>query len=156
MAEAVIRCATPDDLDLICDHRARIFLEAGRPRGTVERIAEPTRAWHRQRLIDGRYSGWIAESADRPVASCGLVFLDWAPGFSHPDTDRRGLVLNLYVEPDYRGRGLARTLLRNAQESARAQGVTFLVLHATESGRPLYEHLGWSPTTEMSLRLEAA
>ena len=156
MSSLVTRRATPDDVDPICDQRARIFLEAGRPAQLVARLADTTRAWHAQRLADGRYRGWLTEVEGEAVAGVGLIFLDWAPGASHPDADRRGLVLNLYVDPGHRGRGLAKSLLRQVEVEAMAEGVTYLVLHATDQGRPLYEAMDWRPTTEMSKTLRAA
>jgi len=42
------------------------------------------------------------------------MVLDWPPHPLHPNEDRRGYVLNLYVEPGYRGRGVARDLMRLA------------------------------------------
>ena len=150
-----IRMATPEDLDLICGHRGSIVLESGHPSELVERIALAMRAWHSERLVDGRYRGWLAEADGEPLAGIGLVLLDWCPGPSHPDTDRRGLVLNLYVEPQHRRRGLAKALLKRVEDEARILGVTFLVLHASKTGRPVYESMNWRATTEMSLTLQS-
>ena len=150
---AAIRPSTLHDLEVICAQRALIFLESGRSPELIERIAGPTRAWHAEHMADGRYHGWLAEVGGEPVGGVGLVFLDWCPGASHPDADRRGLVLNLYVDPAHRGRGIARALMGQVEDAAHRRGVFFLVLHATDAGRPLYERLNWRATNEMSLSL---
>ena len=40
-----------------------------------------------------------------------------------------------------------------AMEEARRRGLDHMILHATPMGRPLYETLGWSQTSEMGLSL---
>ena len=40
-----------------------------------------------------------------------------------------------------------------AMEEARRRGLGHMTFHATPMGRPLYETLGWSQTSEMGLSL---
>src|SRR6185369_12946624 len=142
-----IRPVTPSDLDCICRHRDAMFREAGRDAGDLAAMAAPFRAWLEPRLADGRYFGFLAETVatDSPeiVGGVGLMVIDWPPHPAHPQDDRRGYVLNLYVEPIFRGRGVARSLMETAETSFMELGLTYLILHATEMGRPLYEQSGW-------------
>ena len=78
------------------------------------------------------------------------MVIDWPPHPSHPTMDKRGYVLNVYVEPPYRRKGLARELMRLAEAEFARRGVQFVILHSTEQGKSLYAGLGWSGTTEMS------
>lgn len=59
-------------------------------------------------------------------------------------------MLNVFVEPAYRKRGLARELMVLADAEFARRGVSYAVLHATEKGGPLYRSLGWNGTTEMA------
>jgi ribosomal protein S18 acetylase RimI-like enzyme len=61
------------------------------------------------------------------------------------------LIINVYVEPDWRQQGIAERLMRHMIDFARKSGIPSLVLHASEAGRPLYERLGFTPTGEMRL-----
>ena len=80
--------------------------------------------------------------------------LDWPPHPLHPDQDRRGYVLNVYVEPAHRGQGIAKALMKAGETEFEKRGIDFLVLHATDAGRPLYEAMDWaSPDSEMVKRL---
>jgi len=142
-----------DDLDLVCDHRRRMFEAAGRDGATLDRMTNSFRPWAASRLRSGEYGGWIAELDGRAIASIGLMFIDWPPHPEHPDCDRRGYVLNLFVEPDHRGVGLASQLMRRVEDEARARGVEYLILHPTAQARPIYETMNWQATSEMSLRL---
>ena len=148
-----IRSLHPSDLDLVCLHRERMFKEAGWPEEVLSDMAGPFRQWLAPRLKDGDYIGWVAEINGTAVAGLGMRFIEWPPHPSHPAQDRRGYILNLFVEPEHRRAGLASRLMGMAIGEARRRGIVFIVLHATELGRPLYEKLGWKPTREMAISL---
>ncbi|GGG95879.1 GNAT family N-acetyltransferase [Silvibacterium dinghuense] len=148
-----VRNLTEDDLDLICRHREEMFRDAGRDETVLNPMTEHFRAWLQPRLQDGSYFGFVLSDDEHPVAGVGLMLIDWPPHPSHPTQDRRGYVLNVYVEPAYRRRGLARRLMQLAEAEFARRGVQYAVLHATEKGRPLYADLGWGTTTEMAKEL---
>jgi ribosomal protein S18 acetylase RimI-like enzyme len=139
-----IRAVGPTDLDLICHHREEMFRDAGSGERSLAVMTESFRPWLEPRLADGSYFGFILTAAGEPAAGVGLMLIDWPPHPMHPAQDRRGYVLNLFVEPQHRRKGLARRLMQLAEEELARRGVSLLVLHATEKGRPLYSDLGWS------------
>ncbi|AIF48826.1 GNAT family acetyltransferase [Dyella japonica A8] len=131
-----------------------MFRDAG---GRDEALATMTgqfREWLRPRLRDGSYFGFVMSDDGAPVAGIGLMLIDWPPHPAHPMQDKRGYVLNVFVEPDYRKRGLARELMKLAEAEFVRRGVGYAVLHATAKGRPLYQGLGWNGTTEMAKTLD--
>jgi len=148
-----IRPIAPGDLSLICQHRDAMFREAGRAHSDLAAMAAPFRQWLAPRLADGRYFGFITEQGDQPIGGIGLMAINWPPHPAHPMDDRRGYVLNLFVEPTYRGRGVARGLMDRAEHLFAELGLRYVILHATELGRPLYEQSGWLRTTEMAKSL---
>jgi GNAT superfamily N-acetyltransferase len=81
----------------------------------------------------------VADLAGRPVGCAGL----------RPGEDGIAEVKRMYVEPDVRGRGVARALLRALVAHAREVGLSRLRLE-TGTEQPeavaLYESEGWSPT----------
>lgn len=147
------RTTTPADVALIASHRRAMFAAMGS--GTSEILDEMTSSfasWLLPRLQDGRYLGWITEDDARPVASAGMIFLDWPPHPLHPSSSVRAYILNVLVDPDYRRRGLARVLVGCCLAEARRRNIAVITLHASTEGRPLYESLGFSATNEMQLR----
>jgi len=148
-----LRPIAPGDLDTIVRHRSAMFRDSGRPTDVIAELEAPFCAWLKPRLADGRYFGWIAEEEGAPVAGIGMMEIEWPPHPSHPTSDRRGYILNVYVEPAYRRRGLAKRLMAAATEEAKARGLEFVVLHATEQGRPLYASLGWTSSREMAISI---
>jgi GNAT superfamily N-acetyltransferase len=61
------------------------------------------------------------------------------------------LIVNVFTEPEWRQRGLAKLLMNTIIAWSREQNLDALVLHASDDGRALYEQLGFIATTEMSL-----
>ncbi|RDI99039.1 N-acetyltransferase [Dyella solisilvae] len=149
-----IRTLDADDLDLICQHREAMFRDAGQRDDVLTLMTGNFREWVKPRLLDGSYFGYVIQDAAVPVAGIGLMLIDWPPHPAHPMQDKRGYVLNVFVEPDYRNRGLARELMHLAEAELVRRGVTFAILHATEKGKPLYRGLGWHGTTEMAKTLD--
>lgn len=151
---AQIRAVTPHDLDLICRHREEMFRDAGTPDLDLAVMTQHFARWLRPRLADGTYFGFILTSGGEPAGGVGLMLIDWPPHPLHTSSDRRGYVLNLYIEPEHRRRGHARRLMELAEQELAKRGATCLILHATEKGRPLYSELGWVPgSAEMIKRL---
>jgi GNAT superfamily N-acetyltransferase len=116
-------------------------------------MAGSFRRWLSPRLTDGRYCGFIAEQDGRPVGGAGLLELDWPPHPAHPSDCRRGYVLNVFIEPEYRHRGIARHLLAATETEFTRRNIGYAVLHTTALGRPLYESTGWKPSPEMAKTL---
>ncbi len=52
-------------------------------------------------------------------------------------------VLSVYTEPEYRGKGLCTTLMKNLVEYGREIGLGRIDLKATEDGYPIYEKVGF-------------
>ena len=150
------RPLSADDLELICEQRERLFRESNAPGRTEDVITTQTayfRPWLAQRLRDGSYFGYIVEDGAKPVAGIGLMVIDWPPGPAHPTLDKRGYVLNVFVEPSHRRQGLAARLMEVADKEFARRGVTYAILNATKMGRPLYEKIGWAATNEMAKTL---
>ncbi|QYD67996.1 GNAT family N-acetyltransferase [Paraburkholderia edwinii] len=145
-----VRALEEADLELVCRHREQMFREAGRDEAVLQTMTAHFREWLRPRLHDRTYFGYLLCAAGEPVAGIGLMLIDWPPHPSHPVSDRRGYVLNVFVEPAYRRRGLARDLMQRAETEFARRGVQYAILHATDAGRDLYANLGWSGTTEMA------
>jgi GNAT superfamily N-acetyltransferase len=147
---ATARPVAARDRELICEHRERMFAESGRSRESLQPMTAAFRQWLVPRLADGSYFGWVLEDAGLVVAGLGMMVIDWPPHPSHPADDRRAYILNVFVEPEHRRKGLAKQLMALAEEKARQLGLRYAILHSTRQGRPLYEALGWRPTSEMA------
>jgi ribosomal protein S18 acetylase RimI-like enzyme len=144
------RRATVNDAELITRHRKAMFADMrDAPESILEEMARNFEPWVRRMLADEKYAGWITSDGERAIASAGLLILDWAPHFLDPVSDRRGYILNIFVEPEYRRKGLAQMLTRECMAEARRRGIGVLALHASQKGQPVYEKLGFKASNEM-------
>jgi GNAT superfamily N-acetyltransferase len=156
----VVRAATQADGATIAQHRVAIFIEIDRVgRSRADALADATRAYLADAIPSGEYVGWLAAPANAPsrvVAGCGVQVRPVAPfpwrfptGGEAIAAGRQGLIVNVFTEPEFRRLGLARRLLTTAIDWARVHRIDSLILHATPSGQPLYESLGFESSNEM-------
>jgi GNAT superfamily N-acetyltransferase len=155
-----IRLASPDDVGIIAHHRAGMFRDMGSaPPESLAALREATVAAVRDMFENDQYVGWLAYVAGEPGHVVGGVGVHrrLVQPFPRKRDDgsveirqgRQALVVNVFTEPGYRRRGIARQLMETLMEWAGSAGVDSLVLHAAPDGRPLYESLGFTQTNEM-------
>src|SRR5215831_16392671 len=149
-----IRRATPDDVGIIAEHRARMFQDTGRlDDDRAAAMIELLKPIMRPMLASGEYHGWLAIAENgMVVAGAGVQVRTLLP---RPETDvaREALVVNVYVQPVYRRHGLARRLMADILAWSHEQGIERVSLHASSMGRPLYESLGFAPSNEFVIYL---
>jgi GNAT superfamily N-acetyltransferase len=160
MSQFRIRLATRGDLDVISDHRTRMFTDMGElPADKFETFRVQSKDTLRSMFEQNQYVGWVASPHDEPekiVAGAGVTLRKVAP---HPQqsadgsfdivSGRQAIIQNVYTEPAWRRRGLGTLLMKEIIAWSQKTGIESLVLHASEEGRPLYEKLGFVNTTEM-------
>ena len=149
-----IRRATPADLELVMRYRIEMFRDMGYSEDEIAAMAKNGEPYFANGLSNGNYQGWFFEDASGRVVACGgVALIEYHPGPRDP-TPRRPWIVNVYTEPAYRHRGLARRLMEAMIAWCREQGYHSINLHASQFGRPLYQSLGFEPTNEMRLRFK--
>ena len=151
-----IRSASLDDLPHILRHRRAMYFEMGcRDDDALDRMEAASERFFREAIPKGTYCEWLAETPDGRVAGGGgIVIVEWPGSFGNPTT-RRGWILNVYTEPEFRRQGVAQQIMEAILTWCRSEGFVFVALHASEFGKPLYERMGFTPTNEMRLRLSS-
>jgi GNAT superfamily N-acetyltransferase len=148
------RSVTQADAELVTAHRramfAAIFASGPDPQEAIlDSMSRAFEPWVKQRIAEGKYLGWIAEDGERVAGSAGLLIVDWPPHTLHPESNERAYLLNVFVEPEFRKRGLAHSLIECCLAEARRRGIRVVTLHSSDAGRSVYEKLGFHPTSEM-------
>ena len=78
----------------------------------------------------------------RLAGTGGVSFFQVLPTYHNP-TGRKAYIMNMYIRPAYRRRGIAGTVLDLLVSAAKEAGIAAISLEATDMGRPLYERYGF-------------
>lgn len=152
-----LRPATLADTPTLARQRRLMFDEIGRlPDAEGDAMEAAIREYIERALPAGTFYAWVVEQAGEIVAGGGLQLrtLMPRPGFVHGEPE--GLIVSMWTEPQHRRRGLGRRVVEAILAWGAAHGFTRFTLHASEAGRPLYEHFGFRQTNEMRLESSTA
>ena len=152
--DLLIRQATPDDIPEILRQRRGMYEDMDYNDGeALSAMLSTCEPYLSTALANGSFRSWLALQKERVVAGGAVLINPWP---SHPyDLEcRRATILNVYVYPDFRRKGIARQLMKTMIDWCRKDGFAAVYLHASQDGRPLYETLGFEPTSEMRLKLK--
>jgi 2-C-methyl-D-erythritol 4-phosphate cytidylyltransferase len=127
-----------------------MFTAMGRTQDSIlDAMSRSFEPWVARMIAESKYASWIASDDGRPIASAGLLILDWPPHPLDTSGDHRGYLLNVFVEPEYRKRGLAHALVDLCLAEARRRRIRVVALHTSDQARPIYEAFGFRSTNEM-------
>ena len=159
MAESfTIRRARPEDAGQVAGqialHRCLMFAEIrDYPPDSLAAMQAKYQGWVAERMQRGEYVAWFAvNEAGEIVGSAGVWLREW-PISPRNLSGRDAYVLDVYVQPGYRGRGIGRTLMETLVEWCEQQCLVTITLEASDAGRPLYDRLGFEAMDMMRKRL---
>ena len=140
------RKAAAEDADLLVKTRIEVLLAAnGLPDDTDMRdIEEQSRSYYAKAIPDGTHTAFLVFDRDRFVGAGGISYYQVMPTY-HGPSGWKAYIMNMYVRPACRRRGIATHILELLVEDARRRGVRAIALEATDAGRPLYEKFGFVP-----------
>lgn len=156
----IIRRATPDDIPILSGHRAAMFADMGRihDEQTQRDLIIATTDYFSRAIRSEEYLAWVAVNSTHPDQILGgagvqrrsaLPFPLRGEGATGIGKGVQAIVLNVYTDPAWRRRGIARALMSEILAWSKSIPLDTLVLHASNDGRPLYESLGFVSTNEM-------
>ena len=136
------RKATADDIDLLMSLREEMLrIVNGLPED--HRFSDVMTENSRRYFLEGDQTTVIALDNGKAAACASISYIEVMPTFSHP-TGKRAHIMNVYTNAAYRRQGIAQKLVNMLTAEAAERGVTEIGLDATDSGRPLYEALGFT------------
>ena len=141
-----IRIATKEDIDLMMKSRLEMLKVVNNLPQDYEYDEAFVKA-SREYFENGDQTTVLAIDQGEVIGCASMSYMWIMPTFSHP-TGKRAHLMNVYTRDEYRRRGIARQMCEMLIEDAKAKGATEISLDATTMGRPLYESLGFTATTE--------
>ena len=95
-----------------------------------------------ERKLGNELVAFVAKDGERIVSVAYLHIIEM-PANSILLNGLYGEVLSVFTEPEYRGRGLCSTLMRNLVEYGKKRGLGRIDLSATDEGYPIYAKVGF-------------
>lgn len=149
----LIRPASAADIPLLVEMRLAQMQSMDRhDKAQLADLSAASETYFRAHLPDGSFCAWLVE-VDGVIAACGGLVIRQAPPTYHNLSGREGYIMGMYTRPEFRRRGLATAIMNIILDTLRAEGIPRATLRASLEGRPLYEKLGFEPTSEMRLKL---
>ena len=146
------RMITADDAPAVARHRAQMFRDIERLSDEETELSRSvTEPWIADLIRSGHYVGWVVEIDGRVVAGGGAFVNELGPGPGRYRKGRGAHVANIYTEPEYRRRGIARQVMQAILAWCEENAMDQVTLAASDEGRALYEALGFRPTNDMRL-----
>jgi GNAT superfamily N-acetyltransferase len=142
--------AAIDDLPRIVEMKLAMFSEAGHAALLAPGSAKTILSDYQSMYSQGLARHFVAKVSEEIVGTAGAFLKSDLP-FRYFEPPQYGFIGDVYTDPAFRGRGLAKALNNEAIGWLRSQGVTTIRLLASEAGRSLYKNLGFKPSEEMVL-----
>ena len=140
------RIATAKDIDLLMSSRLemlKVVNDLPQDYQYDDVIVNESRDY----FLNGDHITVLAIDNGEAIGCASMSFMRIMPTFSHP-TGKRAHLMNVYTRSEYRRQGIARKMVEILIDETWKRGATEISLDATTMGRPLYESLGFKPTTE--------
>ena len=140
------KIATKDDIELLMSSRLEMLKVVNDlPADYVydDVIVNESRDY----FLNGDHVTVLAIDGGEVIGCASMSFMWIMPTFSHP-TGKRAHLMNVYTRSEYRRQGIARRMVEMLIDETWKRGATEISLDATTMGRPLYESMGFTNSTE--------
>lgn len=146
----LVRAASTTDDALVARLRVRFLADVRGLQGDdlSTDVRHATVEYVTRSHASGTLRSWLAEDDGGPIGLVSLIATEVPP----TPSDTRpfdGYVINLWVSPDRRRRGVGRMLLDTVVVHARTHGFRRVNLLATEAGHPLYASAGFATNPDV-------
>ena len=131
---------TVNDLDVFIKMRINQLREEGAKEDI--NLEAALKDYYLRHLSDGTFISWLALDNDRIIGTSGMSIVEKPPYFGCP-SGKIGLLSNMFTDPSYRRKGIAKTLLSKVIDEAKTQGCGTVQITASNMGVLLYSDYGF-------------
>ena len=140
----VYRKAKPKDISILVKVRIKIIEEDSGKLSSQEKeeLTKGIKEYLTKAMKAGTFFAYMAFDKTKFAGTCSMNLYSVLPGKKLP-SGKRAYLQNMYVEPLYRGKGIAKKLVMLTTDEARKMGHSRIELHASSAGKPLFEKCGF-------------
>ncbi len=135
------RIATISDCETLTDLRMKMRkeLDSG---FTSKLIYEETLDFFKRNIKNGTHIAFVCEHNKVMIATVGITLFEIMPTTKQPN-GKVARLMNMYVEPFYRGKGIAKELLNYVMAYVKEHQIGKVMLNPSNMGKSLYENYGF-------------
>lgn len=156
--EISYRRANINDLEALVNCRVRFLNELyNHPDDEqTEVLRKSLRRYFYEAITSNDFVAWVAEYNGRIIGTSGMVVWQRPANYGGLESGKLGYLLNFYIVPEARRKGIGTRLLNELIKEARLIGLKYLHLNATKDGIRIYRKAGFVEPhdTELELRLK--
>lgn len=112
------------------------------------RLLVANRQYYRRHVADGSHMAFVAGKAGEDYGCGAVCFTDELPSPDNP-TGRCAYLMNIYVRPPFRNKGLAHMIVGRLVEEAKKRKCGKIYLETTSEGKQLYLSSGFVEMPDM-------
>ena len=130
---------------MLTETRIEVLRAANQLSGSADMtlVRQQSEDYYAEALKSDSHAAYLVFDGDKFVGAGGISFFRVMPTYHNP-TGKKGYIMNMYTNPEYRRRGIAFRTLDLLVAEARDKGISHISLEATAMGRPLYEKYGFT------------
>jgi len=143
-----IKRAQKEHAAALAEFRFRMFDEMYPDDKLCERKAEIVKKstqYYLSRMDDKDHYSVIACS-HKQIIGCGTLLLQEKPPNPRYEKNITGYILNIFVDTEQRGKGVATKIMEHFHNYMRRLGITRVSLHASKFGYGVYTRIGYNPS----------
>lgn len=133
--------ATIYDCEILTDLRMRMRKEIDSDFNS-ELIYAETLDFFKRNIKSGTHIAFVCEHDKQMIAIVGITLFEIMPTTEHPN-GKVARLMNMYVEPVYRHKGIAKALLNCVILYAKEHRIGKVMLNPSQMGKSLYENYGF-------------
>lgn len=131
---------TEKEMNTFIDIRIRQLREEG-AKEEID-LVPALKQYYSRHMSDGSFVSWLAFDSEEIIGTSGMSFVEKPPYFGCP-SGKMGLLSNMYTNPNYRRKGIAKKLLSLVVNDARKYGCGVIQITASDIGVKLYTDFGF-------------
>ncbi|MFH2011522.1 MAG: GNAT family N-acetyltransferase [Pseudomonadota bacterium] len=148
-----IQEATINDIEILATHHRKMFEEIweGKNLSMKESRARELEAAYREKITkqipEGICFAWVVKDKIKTVASGAITIVSLVPvpsDFNH----KVAYLHSMYTEKAHRNKKYAQKIVDRAIKYCQLNGISRVILNASDAGRPIYEKMGFVTSPE--------